>query len=189
MNVDISPYRTGDESGINIEAKVECTGPTGVEMEALTAVMGAALTVIDMVKAVDKAASIDNVKVVHKCGGKVFLAHLYQYDIEDNKHLDFAKNLFKFTNIDGMECYYPTFTEDYSSLSKELKKRGKTIRILYKQAISGFYGQHMIVRRHHPCLIRKGTTPKLSAHGQLSSGRDNGRSTGRRSHLPRSPLW
>lgn len=56
--------------------------------------------------------SIGNIiNEVHKCGGKVFLAHLYQYDIDNNKYIDFAKNLLKFTNIDGMECYYPTFTE------------------------------------------------------------------------------
>ncbi|KIW04845.1 molybdenum cofactor biosynthesis protein A [Verruconis gallopava] len=70
VKVDIAPFKDQDSSGINIESKVECTGPTGVEMEALTAVMGAALTVIDMVKAVDKAASIENVKVVYKSGGK-----------------------------------------------------------------------------------------------------------------------
>ena len=64
------PYSDSDNSGINIESRVECIGPTGVEMEAMTAVMGAALTVIDMIKAVDKAASIEDVKVVHKSGGK-----------------------------------------------------------------------------------------------------------------------
>jgi molybdenum cofactor biosynthesis enzyme len=70
VTVDVIPYSTKDECGININGTVECTGPTGVEMEALTAVMGAALTVIDMVKAVDKAASIESVKVVYKAGGK-----------------------------------------------------------------------------------------------------------------------
>lgn len=56
--------------GVRIEAKVECVGPTGVEMEALTAVSAAALTVIDMIKAVDRQAKIDGVKVVLKRGGK-----------------------------------------------------------------------------------------------------------------------
>ena len=70
VKLDIVPFSREDECGISIEARVECTGPTGVEMEALTGVMGAALTVIDMVKAVDKAASIENVKVVYKSGGK-----------------------------------------------------------------------------------------------------------------------
>ena len=84
--------------------------------------------------------SIGNIiNEVHKCGGKVFLAHLYQYDIDDNKHLDFAKNLFKFTNIDGMECYYPTFskkqTEDLVNLTKE-----------YDKCISGGSGYHGTLR-------------------------------------------
>lgn len=56
--------------GIEIEAKVSCTGPTGVEMEALTAVMGAALTVVDMCKAVDKAQRVQDVRVVRKEGGR-----------------------------------------------------------------------------------------------------------------------
>jgi len=51
-------------------ATVKVTGPTGVEMEALTAVSVAALTVIDMVKAVDKAAVITDVRVESKTGGK-----------------------------------------------------------------------------------------------------------------------
>ena len=54
---------------VRIEAKVECVGPTGVEMEALTAVSAAALTVIDMVKAVDRNARVDGVKMVMKKGG------------------------------------------------------------------------------------------------------------------------
>ena len=54
---------------MRIEAKVECVGPTGVEMEALTAVSAAALTVIDMVKAVDRNARVDGVKMVMKKGG------------------------------------------------------------------------------------------------------------------------
>lgn len=56
--------------GVQIEAKVECTGPTGVEMEALTSVMGAALSVVDMCKAVDKFQRIGDVRVVLKEGGK-----------------------------------------------------------------------------------------------------------------------
>jgi len=55
---------------VRIEAKVECVGPTGVEMEALTSVSAAALTVIDMVKAVDRNARIDGVKMVMKKGGR-----------------------------------------------------------------------------------------------------------------------
>ncbi|KAH7406898.1 hypothetical protein DE146DRAFT_648739, partial [Phaeosphaeria sp. MPI-PUGE-AT-0046c] len=56
--------------GVSIEAKVQCTGPTGVEMEALTAVMGAALSVVDMCKAVDKFQRVQDVRVVLKEGGK-----------------------------------------------------------------------------------------------------------------------
>lgn len=55
---------------VRVEAKVECVGPTGVEMEALTSVSAAALTVIDMIKAVDRNARIDAIKMVMKKGGK-----------------------------------------------------------------------------------------------------------------------
>jgi cyclic pyranopterin phosphate synthase len=58
-----------DES-VDICATVRTTDRTGVEMEALTAVTVAALTVIDMVKAVDKAAVITDVRVEQKTGGK-----------------------------------------------------------------------------------------------------------------------
>ena len=56
--------------GVVITATVNTTDRTGVEMEALTAVSVAALTVIDMVKAVDKAAIITDVQVLEKTGGK-----------------------------------------------------------------------------------------------------------------------
>jgi molybdenum cofactor biosynthesis protein MoaC len=56
--------------GVSIEAKVACTGPTGVEMEALTSVMGCALSVVDMCKAVDKFQRVGDVRVVLKEGGK-----------------------------------------------------------------------------------------------------------------------
>lgn len=56
--------------GIRIEATVKTTGQTGVEMEALTAVSTAALTVYDMVKAVDKAMEIGGIRVILKDGGK-----------------------------------------------------------------------------------------------------------------------
>ncbi|WP_069299135.1 cyclic pyranopterin monophosphate synthase MoaC [Neptunicoccus sediminis] len=58
------------EDGVMIEATVKTTGQTGVEMEALTAVNVAALTVYDMVKAVDKTMQISDVRVVLKDGGK-----------------------------------------------------------------------------------------------------------------------
>ena len=55
---------------VAITATVRTTDRTGVEMEALTAVSVAALTLYDMVKAVDKAARIDNVRVLRKDGGR-----------------------------------------------------------------------------------------------------------------------
>ena len=56
--------------GVQIEATVKTTGQTGVEMEALTAVSIAALTVHDMVKAVDKGMIISDIRVALKDGGK-----------------------------------------------------------------------------------------------------------------------
>jgi cyclic pyranopterin monophosphate synthase len=58
------------DDGVAITATVRTTDRTGVEMEALTAVSVAALTVVDMVKAVDKAAVITDVRVEEKTGGK-----------------------------------------------------------------------------------------------------------------------
>jgi molybdenum cofactor biosynthesis enzyme len=55
---------------IEITARVECDGKTGVEMEALTAASVAALTVYDMCKAVDKGMRIESLRVVRKEGGK-----------------------------------------------------------------------------------------------------------------------
>ena len=57
-------------SAVDITATVKLTGRTGVEMEALTAVSVAALTVYDMVKAVDRGMRITEVRLVHKAGGK-----------------------------------------------------------------------------------------------------------------------
>ncbi len=56
--------------GVEITAKVATTGPTGVEMEALTAAAVAALTVYDMTKALDKRIEIRDVYLVEKTGGK-----------------------------------------------------------------------------------------------------------------------
>jgi cyclic pyranopterin phosphate synthase len=58
------------ESCVDIEATIKTTGQTGIEMEALTAVSVTALTVYDMVKAVDKAMHITDIRVVLKDGGK-----------------------------------------------------------------------------------------------------------------------
>ncbi len=59
-----------DLPGVQIEATVKTAGQTGVEMEALTAVSTAALTVYDMTKAVDKAMQIGGIRVLLKDGGK-----------------------------------------------------------------------------------------------------------------------
>jgi cyclic pyranopterin phosphate synthase len=61
------------ESTVDIEATVRTADRTGVEMEALTAVATAGLAVIDMIKAVDPAAVISNVRVLRKEGGKTGL--------------------------------------------------------------------------------------------------------------------
>jgi cyclic pyranopterin phosphate synthase len=58
------------EEGVTIAATVETRGQTGVEMEALTAVSVAALTVYDMVKAADRGMTIDQIRLVEKAGGK-----------------------------------------------------------------------------------------------------------------------
>jgi len=57
-------------SAVDITATCKLTGQTGVEMEALTAVSVAALTVYDMCKAVDKGMQVTNVRLVHKSGGR-----------------------------------------------------------------------------------------------------------------------
>nr|WP_255569216.1 cyclic pyranopterin monophosphate synthase MoaC [Neoroseomonas alba] len=67
VTVDLEPE--GDNA-VAIEATVKLSGRTGVEMEALTAVTVAALTVYDMVKAVDRGMRIEDIRLVHKAGGK-----------------------------------------------------------------------------------------------------------------------
>ncbi|MBC7145801.1 MAG: cyclic pyranopterin monophosphate synthase MoaC [Thioclava marina] len=68
VTLDLEP----DESlpGVRIRATVKTSGQTGVEMEALTAVSAAALTVYDMLKAVEKSMQIEGIRVVLKDGGK-----------------------------------------------------------------------------------------------------------------------
>ena len=56
--------------GCVVRATVKVTGPTGVEMEALTAVSVACLTVYDMIKAVERGAVIEGIRLVEKSGGK-----------------------------------------------------------------------------------------------------------------------
>jgi cyclic pyranopterin phosphate synthase len=57
-------------SVVTVEAEVKTSGQTGVEMEALTAASVAALTIYDMVKAVDRGMVIENLRLLHKSGGK-----------------------------------------------------------------------------------------------------------------------
>jgi cyclic pyranopterin phosphate synthase len=57
------------KDGYDITATVRTTGPTGVEMEALTAVAVAALTIYDMVKAVDQHMTIGKIRLIEKTGG------------------------------------------------------------------------------------------------------------------------
>lgn len=66
--VEVDLEAAGDR--IEIRASVKTVGVTGVEMEALTAVSVAALSVYDMIKAVDKAAVISEIRVLEKAGGK-----------------------------------------------------------------------------------------------------------------------
>ncbi|MCP4559477.1 MAG: cyclic pyranopterin monophosphate synthase MoaC [Bosea sp.] len=68
ISVDLSIDET--LPGVRVRAEVKLTGKTGVEMEALTAVSVACLTVYDMVKAVDRAMHVEGVRLVHKSGGK-----------------------------------------------------------------------------------------------------------------------
>ncbi|MDQ3549292.1 MAG: cyclic pyranopterin monophosphate synthase MoaC, partial [Chloroflexota bacterium] len=68
INVSLTPDEA--TSSVLIEARVETRGKTGVEMEALTAVSVAALTVYDMVKAIDRGMTIEDVRLLHKRGGK-----------------------------------------------------------------------------------------------------------------------
>jgi len=66
--VDVTPDE--DNAQMHIKASVKVTGKTGVEMEALTAVSVAALTIYDMIKAVDREAAITDIFLAEKAGGK-----------------------------------------------------------------------------------------------------------------------
>jgi len=68
INIDLSINES--ESAVNIVAKVKTTGKTGVEMEALTAIATAALTIYDMCKAKDKNMIIKDIRLIEKKGGK-----------------------------------------------------------------------------------------------------------------------
>jgi cyclic pyranopterin phosphate synthase len=67
--IDVDLRLVDDSSAVHITAEARTTGQTGVEMEALTAVTAAALTVYDMAKAVDRGMRIEGVRLLHKTGG------------------------------------------------------------------------------------------------------------------------
>ncbi len=68
-NAKVRVNESEDGSGMTVVAEVATTGPTGVEMEALTAVSVACLTIYDMLKAVDRGMRIEGVKLLAKSGG------------------------------------------------------------------------------------------------------------------------
>ena len=68
--VDLELTLDEASSAVDIRASARVVGKTGVEMEALTAVSAAALTIYDMCKAIDKEMVIDQIRLVHKLGGK-----------------------------------------------------------------------------------------------------------------------
>ena len=68
ITVDIAPERK--LPGLNVRARVKVTGRTGVEMEALTAVAVACLTIYDMVKALERGMRIEGIRLIEKRGGK-----------------------------------------------------------------------------------------------------------------------
>ena len=68
VEVDIAPDERAP--ALLVRAAVKVTGPTGVEMEALTAVSVACLTIYDMIKAVERSAVIEGIRLVEKSGGK-----------------------------------------------------------------------------------------------------------------------
>jgi len=66
VTVDLAP----DATGVTVIATCACTGPTGVEMEALTAASVALLTIYDMAKAMDRAMIVSDIRLLAKHGGK-----------------------------------------------------------------------------------------------------------------------
>jgi cyclic pyranopterin monophosphate synthase len=68
--IDISFVIDRAASAVEIRAVVKTTGRTGVEMEALSAVSGAALTIYDMCKAIDRGMCVENIRLLRKSGGR-----------------------------------------------------------------------------------------------------------------------
>jgi cyclic pyranopterin phosphate synthase len=70
VTVDFEEFDSAGEAGLRIEALVKVTGQTGVEMEALTAISVACLTIYDMLKAADKAMHFEGIRLIEKSGGR-----------------------------------------------------------------------------------------------------------------------
>jgi cyclic pyranopterin monophosphate synthase len=70
VEVEVAPDEAADSPALLVRATVKVTGQTGVEMEALTAVSVACLTVYDMIKAVERGAVIEGIRLIEKSGGK-----------------------------------------------------------------------------------------------------------------------
>ena len=68
--IDVSFSELTHTCGLKVQVSVKCKGKTGVEMEALTAVSAALLTIYDMCKAVDKGMTLTNIQLEEKTGGK-----------------------------------------------------------------------------------------------------------------------
>ena len=69
-HVDVSCTPNEAENCVDVEATARLVGKTGVEMEALTAVSVAALTIYDMAKAVDRHMRLTDIRLIHKSGGQ-----------------------------------------------------------------------------------------------------------------------
>lgn len=70
VNLDFECRCNGNRGQVDIEATVKTVAQTGVEMEALTAVAVAGLTIYDMCKAVDREMTVSDIRLIHKTGGK-----------------------------------------------------------------------------------------------------------------------
>jgi cyclic pyranopterin phosphate synthase len=68
--IEVAIQPDGDLPGFRVSAEVRTSGRTGVEMEALTAVSVACLTLFDMLKAVDRSMAIEGIRVIEKSGGR-----------------------------------------------------------------------------------------------------------------------
>ena len=77
--IDISFSLDRAAAAVEIRASVKTTGRTGVEMEALSAVAGAALTIYDMCKAIDRGMCVENIRLLRKAGGR---SELYEREGE-----------------------------------------------------------------------------------------------------------